>query len=185
MEITIRDLTDDELMRRACDMTRYPKPGIKGSTITRARLLQCMHSPVRLIQFWIEMLGIQSVVSVHLVRHKHGVEPFVNTNRDDRGGPGDAVVTRETLVNHCMLINAEALVNISRKRLCYNAHVKTVAVWRKLRKAMFGVCPATAASMVPECVYRNGMCPELRQCKPGLERVLKAYDFKAALRVSQ
>lgn len=173
MKIVIKDMTVDSIMRRACDMTR--KPGVKPSTITRAKLLKCEHSPVRLIRFWIELIGIPTFVSVHIVRHKTGVEHFVESNRDDRGGAGDTVVNRLTPVNHGMDLNAAALVAMSRKRLCYASHVKTVAVWRKLRKHMHDVCPDTAQAMRPECVYRNGFCPELRECKPGLERVMKAY----------
>jgi hypothetical protein len=40
---------------------------------------------------------------------------------------------------------------------------------------MFKVDPDLADHMVPECVYRNGFCPEMRECKPGLEKVMKAY----------
>ena len=173
MKITIEDLTDERIMRRACDMTR--KPGMKPSTISRAKLLRCEHSPVRLIRFWIELIGIPSFVSTHLVRHKIGVEHFVESNRDDRGGAGDDAVNRLTPVNHGMHANAQAMISMSRKRLCYASHSKTVAVWSRLRKSMRAVCPDTAEAMVPECVYRNGFCPELRECKPGLEKVMRAY----------
>jgi len=173
MEIIIEDITNDRLMRRACDMTR--KPGLKPSTINRAKLLMCEHSPARMIEFWIEGLEIPSFVSVHLVRHHQGITgPFVESNRDDRGGAGDTAVNRLTPVNHGAKYNAQALINMSRKRLCYNSHRTTVSVWMKVRKAMKKVCPDTADFMVPECVYR-GFCPELKQCKPGLENVLKAY----------
>lgn len=68
MNITITDKTDDALMRRACDKTR--KPGLKPSTISRAKLLMCEHSPVRLINYWLELNKIPTFVSVHLTRHK-------------------------------------------------------------------------------------------------------------------
>ena len=173
MKIVIEDMTNDRLMRRACDMTR--KPGVKPSTITREKLLRCEHSPVRLIQFWIELHGIPSFVSTHLVRHKFGVEHFVESNRDDRGGAGDDQVNRLTPVNHGMFANASSLISMSKKRLCYASHQKTVATWMRLRKAMEGFAPEMAEAMVPECVYRNGFCPELRECKPGLEKVMQAY----------
>ena len=177
MRIVVNDMTNETTMRRACDMTR--KPGLVPSKISRAQLLRCEHSPVRLIRFWIELHGIPSFVSTHLVRHKFGVEHFVESNRDDRGGAGDEVVNRMTPVNHGMDINATALIAMSKKRLCYNSHPKTVAVWRGVKKSMREVCPDTAAAMVPECVYRNGYCPELRQCKPGLANVLSAYGWQA------
>lgn len=176
MKITVEDMTNDRLMRRACDMTR--KPGVKPSTISREKLLRCEHSPMRLIRFWIELIGIPSFVSVHLARHKFGVEHFVESNRDDRGGVGDTEVNRLTPVNHGMEINAAALIALSRKRLCYLSHSRTVAVVRRLRKAMSDLCPEMAEAMVPECVYRNGYCPELKQCRPGLEKVVLAYTRK-------
>ena len=103
------------------------------------------------------------------------VEHFVESNRDDRGGAGDLSVNRLTPVNHGMSINAPALLAISRKRLCYNSHKRTVAVWMKLKKAMRKICPDTSDYMVPECVVR-GYCPELRQCGPGVRAVLRAYN---------
>ena len=173
MKITIIDLTDDTIMRRACDMTR--KPGVEPSKISRAKLLRCEHSPVRLIKFWIELHGIPTFVSTHLVRHKFGVEHFVESNRDDRGGKGDDKVNRLTPVSHGMEANAAALIAMSKKRLCHNSHKKTVAVWSRLRKHMADICPEMSDAMVPECVYRNGFCPELRECKPGLNAVMVAY----------
>lgn len=118
--------------------------------------------------------GWRPTVSVHLVRHKFGVEHFVESNRDDRGGAGDNEVNRLTPVNHGMEINAQAVIAISRKRLCYASHVRTVALWRKVRGAMQAVDPDLAAAMAPECAFR-GYCPELRECKPGLAKVLHAY----------
>lgn len=139
MKVTVEDMTNDRLMRRACDMTR--KPGVKPSTISREKLLRCEHSPMRLIRFWIELIGIPSFVSVHLARHKFGVEHFVESNRDDRGGVGDTEVNRLTPVNHGMEINAAALIALSRKRLCYLSHSRTVA--RSTVTRTSAICTAT------------------------------------------
>ena len=147
---------------------------MKPSEMTLEKIYRCEHSPVRTQLFWIEMQGIETFVSVHLVRHKYGVEHFVESNRDDRGGSN--AVDRLTPVNHGMLANAQALINMSKKRLCYASHRTTVAQWMKLKKAMKSTDPALSSAMVPECVYRNGFCPELRECKPGLAAVMKAYD---------
>lgn len=173
MKIQIEDLTDEKAMRGACDMTR--KAGLKPSAISRKALLHCEHSPVRLIRYFIKLYGIPTFVSVHLVRHKIGCEHFVESNRDDRGGIGDDKITRLSPVNHGLEINAQSLITISRKRLCYNSHKTTVAIWMKVKKAMRNVCQDTSDYMVPECVYR-GFCPELKQCKPGVKNVLKAYE---------
>jgi len=131
------------------------------------------HSPIRCEWWWVEMDLLPTFVSVHLVRHKHGVEHFVETHRDDRGGDGKE--DRNTPVRHAMMINSQALIQISRKRLCYQSHHKTVAAWRKVRQAL---PQGLRDYMVPECVYRNGKCPEFKECKPGLDKVMKAYTSK-------
>lgn len=173
MQIKIVDLTNEDVMRRACEMT------MKGqkSRISRKSLLKCEHSPVRLINFWIEMFDIPTFVSTHIVRHKHGVEHFVESNRTDRGGSNEC--TRLTPVKHGMFVNAQALINMSRKRLCHQASPETIQVWRKLRKEMLDVCPDTAYAMVPECVYRGGICHELRPCAAGPEKIMKQYRKEA------
>jgi hypothetical protein len=169
--ITIRPVTDLALVQRAAEMTTHGQP-VKAPLKAWYRT---EHSPIRARMFWIELPAIPTFVSVHLVRHKVGAEHFVQSMRDDRGGAGDDVVTRNTPVNHGLLANAQALITMSRKRLCYNASGKTVATWRRLRKAMVEVDADLARFMVPECVYRNGVCPEFRECKPGLQKVLRAY----------
>lgn len=133
------------------------------------------HSPIRGLIYWVELLGIPSFVSVHLVRHKQGVEHFVQSKRDDLRPDKDEVVTRNTPVNHGMLINAQSIITISKKRLCYKASSKTVSTWRRLVKALYKNEPELASYCVPECVYRNGICPEFKECKPGLTKVMKAY----------
>ena len=171
MNITIEKITPDRVMREACDMTR--KPGANPSKMSLRNIYKCEHSPMHTINFWIKLLEIPTFVSVHLVRHKFGVEHFVESNRDDRGGNDE--VGRNTPVNHGMFLNASAILAISRKRLCYMSHTKTVAIWMRVKKAMAEADPDLADFMVPECVYRGGLCPEMRECKPGLAKVLKAY----------
>lgn len=157
MQITVKKLTDIDLMRRACEMTMQ---GGK-SNVTLTGMYQCEHSPMRTQLFWVEMLGIPTFVSIHFVRHKVGVEHFVMSNRDDRGGASN--VDRLSPVNHGMLLNAQSLVNMARKRLCHKAHEATQEVMAAI---VFGVAEVDgdlAARMVPECVYRQG-CHELNPC---------------------
>ena len=141
-----------------------------------ADFLRCEHSPIRGAIYLIKMYGIPTFVSVHFVRHKHGVEHYVSTNRDDRKG---AVLDagRDTPVNHAMLINAQALINMSRKRLCHKAHKKTVAVMARIRSRMWTIDPEMHEFMKPECCYRNAMCPELTECKAGVLGMEGAYGL--------
>lgn len=171
MKVTAEKLTNERQLRRACEMTL--RPG-QTSNVSLFNMYRCEHSPIRTQRFWVEFSDIETFVSVHLVRHKHGVEHFVQSNRSDRGGAGDAVVTRETPVNHGAEVNAQALIAMSRKRLCLHSHPRTVAAWTRLRDAVGEVDPDLKQFMVPECCYR-GFCPELRLCKAGPRRVVSAY----------
>lgn len=171
MIITATKLTDETLLRAACDATRHP--GQNPSTATLRAMYQCEHSPVRTQLFWIRMKGIPTFVSVHLVRHSAtGQSHFVESNRDDRGGTD--TTDRLTPVNHSMLLNAQHLIDMAKKRLCYASHKTTVGVFVRLRNAIHKVDPALAEVMVPECVVR-GYCPELRPCRLGPEKVIRSY----------
>lgn len=167
MQILVKKLTGVELMQRACEMTMRGQE----SEATLDGMYRCEHSPMRTQLFWVEMIGIPTFVSVHFVRHKIGVEHFVMSNRDDRGGDGE--VNRWTLVNHGMLVNAQALVNMARKRLCRKSHSMTRTIMGYVWMAVGKVDPDLARYMVPECVYR-GRCHELNPCGY-LDVNLKAY----------
>ena len=159
MRIHIEKLTNEGLMRKACQFTTH---GQAESAMTLDRIYRCEHSPMRTQLFWIEMLGIPSFVSVHLVRHKFGVEHFVQTMRDDRGA--QEVADRNTPVHHAMLINAQALINMARKRLCMKAHAETRLVFEHIKDHMRAADPDLARHLVPECVYRGDVCHEPNPC---------------------
>lgn len=156
MRITVAKLTDKKLMQRACQFTIN-----KETNISLGKIYRCEHSPMRTQVFWVEMLGIPTFVSVHFARHKIGVEHFVKSNRDDRGGNGKE--DRNTPVNHAMLINAEALITMAKKRLCLKAHPKTVEVMEAIRQAVGDEDLELYKRMVRNCVYRGG-CYELVSC---------------------
>jgi len=127
------------------------------------KLLLAEHSPIRTQMFTIKMKNIPTFVSTHLVRHNIGVEHFVKSNREDRVGyTGDA--GRMQPVNHTMFLNAHAVINIGRKRLCKQAHIETIKVLRYIKIQMEPVDKYLADRMVPECVYRNNACPEHNTC---------------------
>ena len=45
-------------------------------------ILYAEHSPIRQVEYDIQMEGIPNFVSVHLVRHHEGCEKFVHSNRE-------------------------------------------------------------------------------------------------------
>ena len=73
-------------------------------------------------------------------------------------------IGRLSSVNHRMLLNAQHLIDMSRKRLCHKASVETTEVMTLIKEAIREVDPALAKYMVRECVYRGGYCHEPRAC---------------------
>ena len=67
-------------------------------------------------------------------------------------------------VDHTMIVNAEALINMSKKRLCGQASKETQEVMQAIKEAVALVDPYLPKYMVRECEFRNGICPELKCC---------------------
>jgi len=162
MRILVEKLTKENLMQKACAFTQ----GKYESKIQLDQIYQCEHSPIRTQMFWIEMYDIPTFVSTHFVRHKVGVEHFVKSNR------GKENIDRNTLVNHAMLINAQALINIARKRLCKKASKETQLIMQEI-KYQIALCDIDLAHfMVKDCEYR-GKCVEVTPCTIKKENVLQ------------
>ena len=129
----------------------------------KAKLLLAEHSPIRLLEFDWTWGEIQQWVTTHLVRHHEGCEKFVCTQRVDRNPELEGLSRDELpqgLLNDMdMTANAQALINISRKRLCSCASKETREAWKQVKEAIREVDPIMADKMVPECIYR-GFCPE-------------------------
>lgn len=158
MEVRIKKLTDVSLMQQACEATMRGQK----SKLSLQKIYQCEHSPIRTQLFWVELIGVPTFVSVHLVRHKVGVEHFVMSNRTDRGGSDE--VNRLSPVNHSMLLNAQTLIQMARKRLCSQASKETQDWFKAIKEAVKTVDEDLYHYLVVECEYRNGICPELRCC---------------------
>lgn len=125
-------------------------------------MLRAGHSPIRVRLYRIDMIDIPSYVSVHYVRHKIGVEHFVSTNRSDRTG-SDEIITRASPVNHCMVANAQALINMAKDRLCRKASAETTEVMDRIQSALKNRNDILAEFLSPHCVWL-GFCKEEKPC---------------------
>ena len=152
-----QDVKDAAMNTMGKDSGKYPSPEWKR------KILLAEHSPIRLLEFTIKMTDIPSWVSVHLVRHKIGVEHFVKSQRTDRTGIDRNKLPQDSPVTHTMRINAQALIFISRRRLCTQASLETRQLWGEVIDAIGEFEPEIASVCVPECVYR-GFCPEMKPC---------------------
>lgn len=129
------------------------------------KLLLAEHSPLRAKLYKIRIAGCPTYVWTHFVRHKIGVEWFIQSQRDDRSNNPlpRAEMPQGSPNNGVMLVNAQALINISRKRLCNKASAETREVWLSVYRAVKEIDPVMAGAMKAECTYR-GFCPEMRPC---------------------
>lgn len=130
----------------------------------KKNILLAEHSPIRRIRFSWKWTELKSWVSVHFVRHWLGIVHWVTTQRVDRTGKQRDDSPQSTLVEHECEANAQALINISRKRLCSQASKETREAWEQVKKEVEKHDPVLASVMVKECIYR-GFCPELYGCK--------------------
>jgi len=143
----------------------------------KLKLLRSEHSPIRKLKFAWRWADLPYWVSVHFVRHKIGIEHFVKTQRTDRTGEDRNDLPQGSFVSHECEANAQALITISRKRLCMCASPETRAAWQLVKDEVQKCEPELAQCMVRECVYR-GFCPEMFGC--GFDKT-KAFADEAAV----
>lgn len=129
----------------------------------KKKYLKSEHSPIRYLQFIIKM-EIPYCNSVHFVRHKHGVEHFVSSQRNDRQDKYDRKkAPQDAPVSHIMLVNAQELMFMARKRLCGKADVDTQKIMRMIVKEVLKTNPEFEDVLVPQCRYLRE-CPEFFPC---------------------
>ena len=165
-KITVERLTPWSL---ALDLARNTmgkeEHGKEPSSEWKRKMLLARHSPIQAVFFRIRMDGIPYWVSVHLVRHKVGVDHFVRSQRTDRTGVCRDDLPQSAPVVHEMIANAQAILAISRKRLCGQASPETRETWEAVVKAIREAGEAELADACqPECVVCGGFCPELKSC---------------------
>jgi hypothetical protein len=152
-----------DVKRAARTTINKPGSGEYPSDEWKKTILLAEHSPIRKIRFSWKWESLKSWISVHFVRHKFGVEHWVTTQRTDRTGVDRDHSPQDTPVSHECEANAQALIFISRRRLCNQAAKETRAAWIEVKNEIAKVDPILASVMVPECVYR-GFCPEFKTC---------------------
>lgn len=188
MRIEIEKITSERIMREACEMTFLGK-----SKMTLKKMAMCEHSPLRTQMYWIRLYDIPLFCSTQLLRHHVGSQPFQLTCRTDRKGGNnhfqerinqamdmiadnklDLALTelawlhdnadRYTKVNLGLCLNAQALINMSKDRLCHDASAETRAIFKALKDKLMEAEPDLVPFLVPKCVYRGGICNSLSPC---------------------
>lgn len=144
------------------------------------KLYLCEHSPIRIRSFVIRIENVPYWLSTHFVRHHVGYTPFISTQRDDRN---PNITDRDStpqgnLVTLEIHANTQAIINVSRKRLCSGAHERARALWSQVIEEISKVDNVLASVCVPDCVYR-GWCYEHKTCghhlTPEFTRQIQQY----------
>lgn len=125
----------------------------------RHQMCASEHSPLREVVYRVECYDVPRRAMSHLVRHHEGIEKYVETSRPDRNPNADP-----DKVNVAFTINAQTLIQISRTRLCSKAWYETKTVWECIIESIEEVDKIVPQYCVPNCVYRNGICPETPSC---------------------
>ena len=174
-------------IKSACMTTISKEAGKEPTQEWKRRLLLCEHSPIRRGTISWKFDEIPYCISTHFVRHHEGVEKWVGTEGADRTEIKDrSQRSQMDMVPMEMEANIQAIINISRKRLCTSADPLTIKYWKAVLEAIKEYDEDIYWACVPECV-RCGGCPEYKSCgyydslmkdaEPEEQRVLKLrYD---------
>lgn len=134
----------------------------------KRKILLAEHSPIRLLEYDFTWEDVMQWLTVHYCRHHVGCEKFVHSQRTDRN-PKLAGLDRNNLPQGLlndmdMTCNAQAFINISRKRLCRGcASKETREAWELVIEYLRTIDPILAEKCRPECIYR-GFCTEPDRC---------------------
>ena len=91
------------------------------------------------------------------------VEHYFSTQRSDRTGIDRSERKQTDAVLYEMVANAQAIITISRKRLCNCADKDTIKAWKMALEELKKINPVLVKACVPDCVYR-GWCYEHKSC---------------------
>jgi len=153
----------EEVLDSARNTANKEPLGKEPSKKFKKEILKSEHSPIRNLVFTFVWEDLPYFVSVHLSRHKIGIEHFVSTSRTDRTGIDRNTLPQNHPVTHRIKVDAQALINISKVRLCAKASMETQMAWNMLLDCIKDIEPELYAMCVPSCIYR-GHCTEPKSC---------------------
>lgn len=162
----------EQVANRARTTVNKGELGKEPSDKFKRKILMAEHSPIRSLIYCFKIEDLKSWVATHFVRHHVGVEKWVSTQRSDRTGVNRDDLPQSQLVTMEIEANAQALINMSRKRLCAQASPETREVMQAMKEEVSKRDKFLADIMVKECVYR-GFCPEMVSCKHDKSKVFQ------------
>ena len=168
MQVKVTRLTEWSLVVDEARRTAWKDSlGHEPSRKFKMKALMSRHSPIEALLFKISFIGIPYWVSVHLVRHKIGISHYVSSQRPDRSPSGAPRhdLPQDALVNHDMVMNAQSIIAISKKRLCMQASQETREVWKKAVEELKNIGEVELAAFCkPECWWCAGCTEGISGC---------------------
>lgn len=167
MKCTLKSITNNWLDIKQAALTTISKDSNKEPTSEwKRRALLSEHSMIRKLRISSKWEDLKYWVSVHIVRHWLGIIHFVSSQRPDRlthmkSNRDDA--PQSSFVKHEIDANAQAIINISRKRLCNMAMPETREAWQEFLNTFRDKEPELFNVCCPDCEYR-GWCYEFNSC---------------------
>ena len=175
IKITIKKITDWDLVYREALYTQGKSPKKQfPSEEWKERTVKAQHSPLRCLQFIIDIEEVPNFVHNHLVRHVH-LQPFIRTMREDLTGISSDKITRNTYNNGSYMINAQEFLNVTYLRSCFKASKETRETWDSVVEKMNKIEPILSKYAVKNCI-RLGYCAEYSPCK-----YINSEDYKIKL----
>ena len=180
MKVELKKIKGDwaEVVDKARTTVGKDELGREPSDKFKRKILRAEHSPIRSLIYCFKITDLKSWVATHFVRHHVGVEKWVRTQRSDRTGIDRDDLPQGAEVEMEIEANAQALINMSRKRLCTQASPETRQVMQAMKEEVSKRAKFLAGVMVKECVYR-GFCPEMNSCgyaeKPQFKKEVEEY----------
>lgn len=148
------------LMLARCTQGKFDTPN-EPSDEWKKKILRSEHSPIRTLMFTIMMKDIPYCNSVHFVRHKYGVEHYVQSQRKN---PERGAERQDAPVTHIMDTNAQELIFMARKRLCYKADQTTREIMLEICKSVFDIDFVWSSVLLPACGMDGRNCREFKPC---------------------
>lgn len=139
-----------------------PPLGHEPSEEFKRSILIAEHSPIRDLSVRFKWRGIKYWIAMHWKTHHW--ESKVTSQRSDRTGVPRDGKSQDAPVDFTGEMNAQAMIDTMRKRLCCQASPETREYAEDFKRALRKVEPELSDVLVPNCVYRCG-CPEIKSCR--------------------
>lgn len=158
---------DDWLIVKKCAFATIGKDtNVPPSDEWKHKILRARHSPIRELPFLFEIKEVPSWVATHLARHHVGVQPYIQSQRNDRQKDYDRNAARQDApVNMMISLNGESIQTLANKRLCNMASPETRYLVAKMCHEAVEYEPALNGLLIPMCEHQGGICHEMKPCR--------------------